>query len=272
MTPVHADRALALRIESSNVRDALGYVSTASASGVYPDAEAFRLAGGVATWFGEPSVLNGSYGIGLSAPVELEEVVALETFYRERGSVPTIDVCPFVDASLLRWLAERGFLADSFLSVLVRPAGGEDTLPSPGTGVAVLSGDEVDPGVWARLAARGFTEDHPTADDARVATASAARTDVLRQIALVDAAPSGTGMLTIDGTIAHLNGDSTLPTARGRGAQQALIAHRLRQAADAGAELVFAETNPGGPSQRNMERLGFRVAYTRVTLLAPVAS
>jgi hypothetical protein len=33
---------------------------------------------------------------------------------------------------------------------------------------------------------------------------------------------------------------------------------------DAGCALAVTESVPGSPSQRNMERVGFQVAYTRV--------
>jgi hypothetical protein len=61
-----------------------------------------------------------------------------------------------------------------------------------------------------------------------------------------------------------------LPHARRRGAQSALLAERCRAAAAAGCSLAIAEAEPGSTSQRNMERLGFCVVYTRVELVAPI--
>ena len=37
----------------------------------------------------------------------------------------------------------------------------------------------------------------------------------------------------------------------------------------ASCEFAVTEAQPGGTSQRNMERLGFRVVYTRVEMIAP---
>jgi hypothetical protein len=37
----------------------------------------------------------------------------------------------------------------------------------------------------------------------------------------------------------------------------------VADAAAAGCELVVTQTDPGSTSQRNMERAGFRTAYTR---------
>ena len=48
--------------------------------------------------------------------------------------------------------------------------------------------------------------------------------------------------------------------------QSALIALRLHEAAKAGCEYAVVSTNPGSGSQRNMERRGFRVAYTKLVM------
>jgi hypothetical protein len=44
---------------------------------------------------------------------------------------------------------------------------------------------------------------------------------------------------------------------------------RLAAAREAGCTLAVTESMPGSASQRNMERLGFSLVYTRVEVLAP---
>jgi GNAT superfamily N-acetyltransferase len=83
-------------------------------------------------------------------------------------------------------------------------------------------------------------------------------------LARVDGEPAGTGSLVIDGGVGWLSGDSTLPRYRRRGVQQAIQRHRLQLARDAGCDLAVIEATPGGASQRNTERLGFRIVYTHV--------
>ena len=78
-----------------------------------------------------------------------------------------------------------------------------------------------------------------------------------------DAAPIATASLGIHGGVALLAGASTVPAARGRGAQALLLAARLAEASRRGCELAMMVTAPGTASQRNAERRGFRVAYTR---------
>ena len=60
--------------------------------------------------------------------------------------------------------------------------------------------------------------------------------------------------------------DSTIARHRRRGLHHELIAARLNEALAQGCDLATASTLPGSGSQRNYERLGFEVVYTRVTL------
>jgi len=77
-----------------------------------------------------------------------------------------------------------------------------------------------------------------------------------------------TGSLRIDGTVGHLFGGATLPPARNRGAQSALIAARAAAATEAGCAWVIAEAvaeKPGqhNPSLHNQLRAGLTARYQR---------
>jgi hypothetical protein len=63
--------------------------------------------------------------------------------------------------------------------------------------------------------------------------------------------------------VALLAGACTIPQWRKQGAQLALLQHRLHVAAEHGCDIAMVATLPGSASQRNAERRGFRVAYTR---------
>ena len=62
---------------------------------------------------------------------------------------------------------------------------------------------------------------------------------------------------------ALLAGASTIPGGRRQGAQNALLDARLQTAASNGCDLAMMVAAPGSASQRNAERQGFRIAYTR---------
>ena len=79
-----------------------------------------------------------------------------------------------------------------------------------------------------------------------------------------------TAGLHIAGEIGHLFGAATLPGARGRGAQSALIAARAEAAREARCALVIAETGAEkrgqhNPSLHNMLRAGMSAFYERQT-------
>jgi GNAT superfamily N-acetyltransferase len=85
-------------------------------------------------------------------------------------------------------------------------------------------------------------------------------------VARLDGHPAAHAALYLDdqsGT-AVLAADGTRPAFRGRGCQTALIAARLAEAARRGYPLAVVEAAPGSTSQRDLERVGFRLAYTKV--------
>lgn len=81
-----------------------------------------------------------------------------------------------------------------------------------------------------------------------------------RYLATVDGRPVGAAATSLhasaDGPIAVLGGASTLPAARGKGAQAALLRQRLADASRAGCWLVASTAAPDSASVRNLERAG----------------
>ena len=61
-----------------------------------------------------------------------------------------------------------------------------------------------------------------------------------------------------------------MPEFRKRGIQTALLGVRLKFAAEAGCDVAVIVTQGGSVSQRNSERVGFRVAYSKVTVIKPM--
>ena len=91
-------------------------------------------------------------------------------------------------------------------------------------------------------------------------TASPNRRDYF---ALVGREIAGVGVLYMSAGVASLYNAATLPGFRGRGCQTALLHRRLVDAAKFGCDLVISQTEVSHQSQRNMERLGLRIAYTK---------
>src|SRR5262249_41872737 len=83
---------------------------------------------------------------------------------------------------------------------------------------------------------------------------------------------AGTGALYIKNKIGWLGIAGTLASHRKRGAQGAIMAARIRAAAEAGCEWVITETGEDlphhpNPSYHNMLRTGFNLAYQRANYL-----
>lgn len=80
------------------------------------------------------------------------------------------------------------------------------------------------------------------------------------------------GSVFVHGNCADIFGGATLPEARRRGAQSALLTARVRAAQAAGCRWLVAETGAEGPGEHNaslhnMLRAGFEPLYERVTWL-----
>lgn len=86
--------------------------------------------------------------------------------------------------------------------------------------------------------------------------------------------PVAAAALFVQADIGWLGITGTLPTARRRGAQSALMARRLRDGAELGCRWFVTETGQDlperpNPSFHNMLRAGFAVAYHRPNFLLP---
>jgi hypothetical protein len=73
-----------------------------------------------------------------------------------------------------------------------------------------------------------------------------------------------TGSLFIYDDVCILAGASTVPEGRNNGAQSALLGARLRFARDRGCTLAVMGALPGSQSQKNAQKNGFNIAYTRI--------
>lgn len=116
------------------------------------------------------------------------------------------------------------------------------------------------------MIARGFAQYGPLPEN--LFAAFATLPDSLYFLARVDGEPAGGGMGAImrNRNIAALFGTATVPEFRRRGVQTALINRRLWAAAQPGCEYAVVGATPGSGPQRNMERRGFRLAYSKIVM------
>lgn len=90
-------------------------------------------------------------------------------------------------------------------------------------------------------------------------------------LARVDGEPAGAAAVQLSYGLASFFSASTRPGFRRRGVQTALLHARFAAAAAAGCDLATVQTTPGTASQRNVQRAGFTVAYTKVKMVKAFA-
>jgi GNAT superfamily N-acetyltransferase len=229
--------------------------------------EAIEVGGGWAFFAGVESPVTKAEGLGMAGPVTAEDLDRVEAFFAGHGATPRVTVCPYADPSLLAVLGPRGYRIEELENVLVRPLDGGAAFPGAAVEISeVARTDAGERSVWAETIARGFVgADEVPPEFVYVMELFAGTPQVRCFLARVDGEPAGGGaVLEADG-IASLFGASTIPAYRNRGIQTAALNARL--AAAKGCDLAIVMTTPGSPSQRNVERAGFRVAYTKAGLV-----
>jgi GNAT superfamily N-acetyltransferase len=190
----------------------------------------------------------------------------VEAFFRSRGVPSTIVLSPLADASLRLLLGQRGYTIAEFNSVLIRRLNEQEPFILPdGVTLEAVTAETSRP--WMQVIAEGFAQDITVAEE--VFGGFAALPGALSFLARIEGKVAGGcgGRIIPEAGIAALFGTATAPVFRRRGVQGALIAQRLHEAALAGCEYAVVSTHPGSGSQRNMERRGFRVAYTKAVMM-----
>ncbi len=224
-----------------------------------------HVAGGIAFFGGVTYPANQCVGMGLHDEVTAADIDQVEDFFHNRGVASTIVVSPLAHESLRALLGKRGYAIAEFNSVLVRRIHPEEpfTVP-PDVAIERVTGETIKP--WMAAIAEGFAQDISVAED--VFGGFAALPGALAFLARIEGKVVGGcgGRVIPEARIAAFFGTATLPAYRQRGVQTALIAQRLHEAARAGCEYAVVSTHPGSGSQRNMERRGFRLAYTKVVM------
>ncbi len=223
------------------------------------------MAGGIAFFGGVAYPANQMVGMGLYGEVTAADLDRVEEFFRSRGVASTVVLSPLAQESLRALLGERGYGIAEFNSVLIRRIDAEEPFVVPeGVSIERVTPQTVKP--WMRTIAEGFAQDITVAED--VFGGFAALPGALPFLARIEGKVVGGcgGRIITEARIAALFGAATLPDFRCRGVQTALIAQRLHEAARAGCEYAVVSTHPGSGSQRNMERRGFRLAYTKAVM------
>lgn len=227
-----------------------------------------RIAGGIVIFTGVDSPVTQAFGVGLDGAVTASELDKLENFFFSRGAAVALELCPFIDPSLVELLGQRPYRLQEFSNVLVRDIGAGEVFDVRGSTVTVRPAEIQEAKLYTRVVTDGFAEQVPVSQSLlEVVESFVHRARGQAFFAIVDGEVAGAAAVAEHGGIAELSGAATLPRFRNRGVQAALIAERMAWGAGRGCSLATTTTGPATSSQRNFERAGFQVVYSRTKLI-----
>jgi GNAT superfamily N-acetyltransferase len=214
---------------------------------------------------GIDSPITQTFGLGLFEELTPSVLDVVERFFVDRGAPVFHEVSPFVGVAALDLLCRRGYRPIEISNVLVRtlddmrgvaPRSGKINVREIASGEAQL---------WSEISTQGWAHDHPELRDflLEMGTVTTARKHSVSFLAEIDGVPGAAAGLCLHDGVALLAGSATVPNLRRKGLHTALLYDRLAYAADHGCDLAMIAVQPGSDSQRNAERNGFRIAYTR---------
>ncbi|HXF63441.1 MAG TPA: GNAT family N-acetyltransferase, partial [Caldilineaceae bacterium] len=211
--------------------------------------------------------VNRAIGLGMVDPVRPAHLEAIEEFYAVRGLPARVDLCPLADNSLIMLLGERGYRVERFYTVLVTRLPSPEASEPPGD-IRITPATPGDAARWVQVVSQGFDEaEQSNPETVRILSANFHAQNAYAFFAWIGDEPAGGGGMYLYGGVAEFGGASTRVAYRRQGVQTALLRHRLAAAHLLGCDYAMVLTAPGAVSQRNVQRLGFQVAYTKATMV-----
>jgi GNAT superfamily N-acetyltransferase len=220
-------------------------------------------AGAWAVFDGVDSPVTQSFGLGVFEEPTPESMDRIERFFLDRGAAVMHEVCPLAGVATVDLLCARGYRPQEISSVLYQPIEQPRT-ENDAIRVRVIAPEEAP--LWAKINARGWAHDHPEFQEflEGFGTLIASRDESVCFLGELEGEPGAAGVLCLHEGVALFGGAATTPEMRRRGLQAALLRERMRYAFQHDCELAMMVAEAGSQSQRNAERAGFRVAYTRI--------
>jgi GNAT superfamily N-acetyltransferase len=227
------------------------------------DTEWIECGGAYAVFDGIDSPVTQTFGLGIFEELSAASLDVIERFFLDRGASVLHEVSPLVGVAALDLLCTRNYRPIEISSVLYQPVEKPIGVDHNHIKVRVIGPEEAQ--LWTDISARGWTSDHPELTDffLQFGKISSARSQSVYFLGELEGKPGAAGVLCIHDGVALFGGSSTIPELRRRGLQSALLQARMRYAFDHGCDLAAMAAEAGSDSQRNAERKGFRIAYTR---------
>ncbi|MGH7495376.1 MAG: GNAT family N-acetyltransferase [bacterium] len=263
---VFSDLELSRRLERAEAHANAMFVEARARAYPQSGAQWIEVAGAYAMYDGVASPCTQTFGLGLIEAATSAALEEIETFFKNRSAPVFHEVSPLAGLELVALLNERGYHPMELTSVMYRPIRGglDSSLPrNEKIRMRVIAENEAE--LWAQTTVKGWSHLPELSEYLlELGPVSTQRKDSVSFLAELEGRPVAAAALSLAGGVALLAGACTIPEARKQGAQLALLDYRLRYAAAQGCDIAMMCAQPGSASQRNAERHGFRIAYTRI--------
>jgi GNAT superfamily N-acetyltransferase len=225
--------------------------------------------GAYAVFDGIGSPVTQTFGLGIFEELTAASLDVIERFFLDRGAQVDHEVSPLVGVAALRLLCSRQYEPIEISNVMYRPIDKPAAEDHGNIRVRVTRREEAQ--LWTDTCAKGWTHEHPELLGFFLKTTaiSSAREQSPCFLAEFAGQPGAAGSLCIHKGVALFTGAATIPEMRRRGLQAALLQERMQYAFDHGCDLAMMVAEAGSDSQRNAERKGFQIAYTRIKWRLP---
>jgi len=220
------------------------------------------------------SPVGRATGLGLDPPLTAEDLDRVEQFYRRHQAPSQVDLCPLHDPPVFEMFRQRDYRIAELNNVLYRRLDPNESFSPPPAGCEVRRALPEEADAASAVVEHAFFPDGAPEMYRGLIAPLYQMEGALAFVASVEGkiVACGTGLVILEHRMFALGGAGTLSEFRGRGLQTALLRVRMAAAAASGCEYAAVVTQGGSTSQRNAERLGFRVAYSKVTVIKKVDS
>ncbi|HKU28175.1 MAG TPA: GNAT family N-acetyltransferase [Candidatus Sulfotelmatobacter sp.] len=264
------DKAFARRLEACEEMPQVLYARVFNRTRPDIGSAEEEICGGHMVFAGLGSPIGRATGVGLADPFTSQDLDRIEHFYRERGAPSQVDLTPLHEPAIFELFKERGYGIAELNNVLYRKLDGaeHDGAPLP-SNCEIRRSSASEAEIAGSIVESAFFPEGAPEPFRGLITPLYQMENALPCIATVNGKPvaCGTGIVIPEHGVFALCGAGTLPSYRGRGLQTALLRARMEAASRVGCEYAVVVTQGGTTSQRNAERLGFRVAYSKVTVI-----
>jgi ribosomal protein S18 acetylase RimI-like enzyme len=263
------DKALARRLEAVEEMPQVLYARVLRKTKPQIRAAEEEICGGHMSFAGLGSPIGRATALGLDRPLTPKDLDRVEEFYRAKNAPSQVDLCPLHESAVFEMFKERGYSIAELNNVLYRRLDANESFPPPPIHWTIHRGLPEEARELGSIVERAFFPEGAPEAFQDLLTPFYQMDGAVTFAASLDGkiAACGAGLVIPEHRMFAMCGAGTMAEYRGRGLQTALLQARLQAAAKAGAEYAAVVTQGGTISQRNCERLGFRVAYSKITVI-----